>query len=113
MQPTQPDNVQLSEAGVAILRQKLGDPRCKRGIKALQKNIPQVPKGVVVLAQDITPFDLISHLPGLCKAYQLPLRYIPSRFDLTTNKGKPVTCLLLPESMLTPGELTTLTQPAH
>ncbi|KAI5171352.1 hypothetical protein NEFER03_0711 [Nematocida sp. LUAm3] len=93
---------------LSCLEGKLEDKRCKRGIKAVQKAILSNTSGYVVLAEDITPFDLISHIPGLCAEKHIPLFYIRSRFDLLTQQNKPITTLFLPNDLLSHEEVHTL-----
>jgi len=35
-----------------------------------------------VLAADISPFDVISHIPVLCEDHSVPYIYVPSRAEL-------------------------------
>lgn len=90
----------VSQNGINILQNAMKDPNCKRGIKAIQKSLLQKEEGTVILAADITPFDLISHIPGLCKENKTRLLYINSRFDLKTENDKPTSCLFLPVDLL-------------
>ncbi|KAI5191293.1 H/ACA ribonucleoprotein complex subunit 2 [Nematocida minor] len=98
----------VSPSGMSILHSKLSLSECKRGIKATQKSLLRKDAGVVILAVDVTPFDLISHIPGLCQETNTPIFYISSRFDLKTEKDKPTTCLFIPNSILSPEELSQL-----
>lgn len=41
-----------------------------------------VPMGVVVIAADISPMDVISHLPVLCEDHGVPYVYVSSRAEL-------------------------------
>lgn len=61
----------------------------KEVVKALRKspippaNIPiSIPNGVVVLAGDISPMDVISHIPVLCEDHGIPYVFITSRAEL-------------------------------
>lgn len=99
----------VSPSGIAILQKKLALPECKRGIKAIQKCLLRKEKGIVVLASDVTPFDLISHIPGLCLETHTPLFYIDSRFALKTEKDKPTTCLFIPTNLVTSEEISSIT----
>ena len=38
--------------------------------------------GVVVLAADISPMDVISHIPVLCEDHGVPYIFVPSRAEL-------------------------------
>jgi H/ACA ribonucleoprotein complex subunit 2 len=70
-----------------------GNKSLKRGVKevvkALRKSpIPPVnatisePTGIVVLAADISPMDVISHIPVLCEDHSIPYVFVRSRAEL-------------------------------
>lgn len=40
------------------------------------------PNGIVILAADISPMDVISHIPVLCEDHNIPYVYVPSRAEL-------------------------------
>ncbi|CAH8446506.1 unnamed protein product [Heterobilharzia americana] len=53
------------------------------GIKAILKAVEKKSaSGIVLLAGDTSPFDLISHVPLVCEEYDIPYCYVPSKFDL-------------------------------
>lgn len=64
----------------------------KEVVKALRKSPPSTansgsassssPPGIVVLAADISPMDVISHIPVLCEDHGIPYIYVPSRAEL-------------------------------
>ncbi|PYH48364.1 L30e-like protein [Aspergillus saccharolyticus JOP 1030-1] len=61
----------------------------KEVVKALRKSpIPAanatiaVPNGVVILAADISPMDVISHIPVLCEDHGIPYVFVTSRAEL-------------------------------
>ena len=62
----------------------------KRGVKEVVKSLRKsqsgasdaVPTGVVVLAADISPMDVISHIPVLCEDHNIPYIYVTSRAEL-------------------------------
>lgn len=61
----------------------------KEVVKALRKspvpaaNAPiDVPNGVVILAADISPMDVISHIPVLCEDHGIPYVFVTSRAEL-------------------------------
>ena len=61
----------------------------KEVVKALRKSpIPAanaaitIPNGVVVLAADISPMDVISHIPVLCEDHGIPYVFVTSRAEL-------------------------------
>ncbi|KAE8353637.1 L30e-like protein [Aspergillus coremiiformis] len=61
----------------------------KEVVKALRKspvpapNAPlSTPNGVVILAADISPMDVISHIPVLCEDHGIPYVFVTSRAEL-------------------------------
>ncbi|CAK4032505.1 H ACA ribonucleo complex subunit 2 [Lecanosticta acicola] len=67
----------------------------KRGVKECVKSIRKspaatpaslsssaLPNGIVILAADISPMDVISHIPVLCEDHGIPYVYVPSRAEL-------------------------------
>ena len=56
--------------------------RLKRGVREVVKGLRKNEKGVVVLAGDVSPIDVISHIPVFCEEKGVPYCYVPSRKDL-------------------------------
>jgi H/ACA ribonucleoprotein complex subunit 2 len=59
----------------------------KEVVKALRKSSastpnPSDPPAIVVIAADISPMDVISHIPVLCEDHGIPYIYIKSRAQL-------------------------------
>ena len=59
----------------------------KEVVKSLRKSTPASvtggePPGIVVLAADISPMDVISHLPVLCEDHGVPYIFVTSRAEL-------------------------------
>ena len=42
---------------------------------------------MVVFAGDVTPIDIMCHMPGVCEDKGLPYTYTPSRQDIGTAMG--------------------------
>lgn len=56
----------------------------KRGVKEVVKSIRKGEKGLCLIAGDISPVDVISHIPVLCEENDIPYLFTPSkvRFSL-------------------------------
>ncbi|GAB0138361.1 hypothetical protein EsDP_00006596 [Epichloe bromicola] len=63
----------------------------KRGVKEVVKTLRKSPAsapgntsfpGVVIIAGDISPMDVISHLPVLCEDHDVPFIFVTSRAEL-------------------------------
>lgn len=57
------------------------------GLKEVQRRIRRGETGLVIFAGDITPIDIMSHMPGVCESKNLPYCYVPSREDLGSSMG--------------------------
>lgn len=60
---------------------------CRNGLKDVQMRIRKGETGIVVFAGDVTPVDIMCHLPGVCEDNNIPYCYIPSRADLGAALG--------------------------
>lgn len=69
----------------------------RRGVKEVVKSLRKNVKGVVVLAGDISPIDVISHIPVLCEDSNVPYIYVPSKEELGTagSTKRPTSCILI------------------
>lgn len=56
--------------------------RLKRGVREVVKGLRKDEKGVVILAGDVSPIDVISHIPVFCEDKGVPYCYVPTRKDL-------------------------------
>ncbi|KAJ1374505.1 hypothetical protein KIN20_037206 [Parelaphostrongylus tenuis] len=49
----------------------------RQGLKDVQKAIRKNEKGIVVLAGNVSPIDVYSHIPALCEENEVPYAYTP------------------------------------
>lgn len=80
----------------------------KRGVKEVVKALRKSPTtpsspppGVVVLAADISPMDVISHIPVLCEDHSIPYIYVTSRAELgmAGQTKRPTSVVMVTESV--------------
>jgi len=102
--------------GIAVIAEPLAGPKLtkkclklvkraskvkmlRRGVKEVVKALRKKEKGVMILAGNITPIDVISHLPVLCEEKAIPFLFVPSKEDLGTAGGtkRPTSCVLIRE----------------
>ncbi len=69
----------------------------KRGVKEVVKALRKGEKGFCVLAGDISPVDVITHIPIMCEDRQIPYFYVPSKHDLGSAActKRPTSCILI------------------
>ena len=59
----------------------------RNGLKDVQARIRKGERGLVVFAGDVTPIEVMCHLPAVCEEKELPYVYTPSRQMLGTAMG--------------------------
>jgi len=71
--------------------------KVRRGVKESVKAIRKKEKGLMIIAANITPLDVISHLPGYCEEHEIPYVWISSKEELGTasQTKRPTSCLLI------------------
>lgn len=57
------------------------------GLKDVQLRIRKGEKGIVVFAGDVTPIEIMCHLPAVCEEKEIPYIYVPFRTDISTAIG--------------------------
>ena len=69
----------------------------RRGVKEVIKGIRKGEKGLCILAGDIYPLDVISHLPLLLEENSIPYLFVPSKQDLgaSASTKRPTSVVLV------------------
>ncbi|KAI1712774.1 ribosomal protein l7Ae/L30e/S12e/Gadd45 family domain-containing protein [Ditylenchus destructor] len=71
----------------------------RHGLADVQKALRKKERGIVILAGNVSPIDVYSHLPAICEEDGLPYVYTPSREHLGLAAGhkRPAIALLVKE----------------
>ncbi|TKY85364.1 hypothetical protein EX895_005526 [Sporisorium graminicola] len=69
----------------------------KRGVKEVVKALRKGEKGLVVLAGDISPIDILSHIPVLCEDTSNPYIFVSSKESLGAASAtkRPTSCVMI------------------
>lgn len=59
----------------------------RNGLKDVQTRLRKGETGIVIFAGDVTPVDIMCHLPAVCEEKGIPYTYTPSRADLGAAMG--------------------------
>lgn len=72
--------------------------KMRRGVREVVKSLRKGVRGVCILAGDVSPLDVISHLPVFCEEKDVPYVFVPSRQDLgaAALSKRPTSAILLP-----------------
>ncbi|XP_068625512.1 H/ACA ribonucleoprotein complex subunit 2-like protein [Battus philenor] len=67
----------------------------RNGLKIVQKQLRLGEKGIVVFAGDISPIEIMCHLPAVCEEKEVPYCYTPSRKDIGSAMGTMRGCIMV------------------
>ncbi|GAA6003588.1 snoRNA-binding protein NHP2 [Rhodotorula paludigena] len=69
----------------------------KRGVKEVVKSIRKGEKGIVVLAADISPLDILTHIPLLAEEANCPYIWVTSKesLGLASSTKRPTSCVMV------------------
>ncbi|EGO01894.1 hypothetical protein SERLA73DRAFT_177491 [Serpula lacrymans var. lacrymans S7.3] len=80
-----------------VIRKASKARQVKRGVKEVVKGIRKGEKGLLVLAADINPIDIISHLPLMAEEAQIPYVFVTSKEELghASSTKRPTSCVMI------------------
>lgn len=80
-----------------LVRKATQSKSLRRGVKELVKGLRKGDKGLAILAGDVFPIDVMSHLPILLEEHNIPYLFVPSKRDLgaAACTKRPTSCVLV------------------
>ena len=87
----------VSKKLLKLIQKAMKDKLVKRGVKETVKAVRKGQAGVVIIAADISPIDVLSHLPILCEDKSVPYIYVRSRAEVgqACKTKRPTSCVLI------------------
>ena len=61
--------------------------RIRKGANEATKAIEKGTAKLVIIAEDVTPEEIVVHMPGLCEEKGIPFVYVPTKLDLGKALG--------------------------
>mmetsp|Transcript_39114 Transcript_39114/g.74949 ORF Transcript_39114/g.74949 Transcript_39114/m.74949 type:complete len:141 (-) Transcript_39114:244-666(-) len=94
----------LTAKVLKVVKKAAKRKQMKRGVKEVVKALKKSQKGFCVIAGNISPIDVISHLPVLCEEANVPYIYVPSKEELgaASYTKRPTSCMLILAKPLKP-----------
>lgn len=82
---------------IKLVKKSMKDKLVSRGVKETVKAVRKGAKGLCVIAADISPIDVLSHLPILCEDKGIPYIYVKSRAEMgeACKTKRPTSCVLI------------------
>ena len=87
----------LSKKLLKQVRRSMKEKQVRRGVKETVKSLRKDGDGIVLIAADISPIDVLSHLPILCEEKGVPYIYVKSRAEVgeACKTKRPTSCVLI------------------
>jgi large subunit ribosomal protein L7Ae len=93
---------EVSEAAYEVLRQASRTGKVRKGTNETTKAIERGLAKLVVIAEDVTPPEVVAHLPILCEERKIPYVFVPSKDQIGPAIGIDVSTASA--AVLDPGE---------
>lgn len=80
-----------------LVKKAASKKQIRRGVKEVIKGIRKGESGLAILAGDIYPLDVISHIPVLLEEKDIPYMFVPSKQDLgaAASTKRPTSIVLI------------------
>lgn len=87
----------LTKKSLKVVKRASKTKLLRRGVKEVVKALKKGQKGLCIIAGDISPIDVITHVPILCEESDVPYIYVPSKEDLGAAGAtkRPTSCTLV------------------
>ena len=87
----------LTKSVLKMIKKGMKAKLIKRGVKETVKAVRKGGDGVVIIAADISPIDVLSHLPILCEDKGVPYVYVRSRAEVgeACKTKRPTSCVMI------------------
>ena len=77
----------LAEKALEAVTLAKASGKLRRGLNEATKAIERGIAKLVVMAEDVTPEEILMHLPVLCEEKEVPYVYVPSKEELGRASG--------------------------
>jgi len=87
----------LTKKLLKVAKKAAKKKQIKRGVKEVVKALRKDTQGICIIAGNISPLDVISHLPVLCEDRNVPYVFVPSKEDLGAAglTKRPTSCMMV------------------
>ncbi len=81
---------ELSTAAYEAVEKARTTGKVAKGANEVTKQVERGAAKFVVMAEDVTPEEILAHIPLLCEEKGIPYGYVPSKAELGASAGLPV-----------------------
>ena len=78
---------ELQDLAYDLVEKARDNGKISKGANEATKQVERGLAKLVVMAEDITPEEILAHMPILCEEKNIPYAYVPSKQDLGNSAG--------------------------
>lgn len=77
----------LQDLAYEVVEKARDSGKVAKGTNETTKHVERGQAKIVVMAEDVTPEEILAHMPLLCEEKNIPYTYVPSKQELGTAAG--------------------------
>lgn len=78
---------ELQDLAYDLVEKARDDGKVSKGANETTKQVERGQAKLVVMAEDVTPEEVLAHMPVLCEEKNIPYTYVPSKEELGASAG--------------------------
>jgi large subunit ribosomal protein L7Ae len=78
---------ELSEKAYDAVEMARETGKIRKGLNEVTKIVERGGAKLVIMAEDVTPPEILAHIPILCEEKRIPFAYVPSKSELGSVSG--------------------------
>jgi large subunit ribosomal protein L7Ae len=83
---------EMVEKSLEALRLAKQSGSVRKGVNEVTKSVERGIAGLVIIAGDVEPEEVVMHLPTICEQKKIPFLFVPAKLDLGKAAGLNVPC---------------------
>ena len=93
---------ELQDLAYELVEKARDNGKIGKGANEATKHVERGQAKIVVMAEDVSPEEILAHMPILCEEKKIPYTYVPSKEELgnAAGLGVPTTAI----AIITPGK---------
>jgi len=78
---------ELQDLAYDLVEKARDNGKISKGANEATKQVERGQAKLVVMAEDVTPEEILAHMPILCEEKNIPYTYVPSKQELGSSAG--------------------------
>jgi large subunit ribosomal protein L7Ae len=78
---------EVQDLAYDIVEKARDNGKISKGANEATKQVERGQAKIVIMAEDVTPEEILAHMPILCEEKNIPYAYVPSKQELGSSAG--------------------------